>query len=108
MNCWFESSVTDSFGADELHPLEDGLGFLRGSACPHYDGEETRRPTYLELVGDRRLPDGYAVDDGCALLFREGSLSDVVTSRPDAGGYRVVNTGGQVEEHVLEARFLGS
>ena len=107
MNCWFESSVTDSFGADELHPLEDGLGFLRGSACPHYDGEETRRPAYLELVRDRRLPDGYAVDDGCALLFREGRLSDVVTSRPDAGGYRVVNTGDKVEERSLEARFLG-
>ena len=44
MNCWFESSVTDSFGP--LKELNDGLGLLPGSACPHYDGEAERRPTY--------------------------------------------------------------
>lgn len=107
MNCWFESSVTDSFGADELHPLEDGLGFLRGSACPHYDGEEQRRPTYLELVGSGRLRGGFAVDDGCALLFRGGELSDVVSSRTGAGAYRVERAGERATERALEARYLG-
>ena len=107
MNCWFESSVTDSFGGDQLRPLDDGLGLLAGSACPHYDGEEARRPTYLELVGDRRLPDGYAVDDGCALLFRDGVLADVVSSRPDAGACRVENVGDRGLETALEVRFLG-
>ena len=107
MNCWFASSVTDSFGVDRLLPLDDGLGVLAGSACPHYDGEAGRRATYLELVGGGRLPDGYAVDDGCALLFRDGELSDVVTSRPNAGAYRVVNAGDRAEEHALEGRYLG-
>ena len=32
MNCWFESSVTDSFGP--LGPLAGGLGLLRGNALP--------------------------------------------------------------------------
>ena len=49
MNCWFEGSVTDSHGP--LSALPDGLGVLAGSACPHYDGEAERRPTYLDLVG---------------------------------------------------------
>jgi len=40
-NCWFESCVTDSFGAG-LDGLDDGLGILSGSFCPHYDGEELR------------------------------------------------------------------
>ena len=40
--CWFEGGTTDSFGA-ALAPLRDGLGFLSGSFCPHYDGEEQRR-----------------------------------------------------------------
>ena len=40
MNCWFEASVTDSFGP-ALAPLDDGLGFMVGSACPHYDAEST-------------------------------------------------------------------
>ena len=47
MNCWFEASVTDSFGP-ALAPLDDGLGFIVGSACPHYDADEppssARRP----------------------------------------------------------------
>ena len=107
MNCWFASSVTDSFAADELRPLDDGLGVLAGSACPHYDGEAQRRPTYLELVGGGRLPAGYAVDDGCALLFQGGELSDVVSSRTGAGAYRVERAGERAEERRLEARYLG-
>ncbi len=48
-NCWFEDSVTDSFGP-KLRELGDGLGLLGGSFCPHYDGEPERRPVYTELV----------------------------------------------------------
>ena len=39
MICWFAAGVTDSFGP-QLEGMRDGLGFLPGSACPHYDGEE--------------------------------------------------------------------
>ena len=49
MICWFEASVTDSFGPT-LAGMRDGLGFLPGSACPHYDGEARRRPVYTRLV----------------------------------------------------------
>src|SRR3954470_10320193 len=45
MICWYEASVTDSFGP-QLEGLRNVLGFLAGSACPHYDGEELRRPRY--------------------------------------------------------------
>ena len=48
--CWFEAGVTDSF-REELDGL-DCLGFLPGSNCPHYDGEETRRPAYHRLVAE--------------------------------------------------------
>lgn len=116
MNCWFESSVTDSFGP--LAPLADGLGLLRGSSCPHYDGEEERRPAYLDMVGSGELPDGYAADDGCALLFRDGELVEAVSSRPGARAFRVHLAGGgldavdgmqapTVAESPLEVRFLG-
>ena len=47
--CWFEGGVTDSFGP-ELARLDDGLGFLPGSFCPHYDTEPERRPTYERLA----------------------------------------------------------
>ena len=86
-NCWFESCVTDSFGP-QLGPLADGLGLLPGSFCPHYDGEERRRPVYTELVA-HGFPAGYAADDGAALHFVGTELHEVVASRDGACGYRV-------------------
>jgi len=100
MICWFEHGITDSFGP-ELGSMEC-LGFLPGSACPHYDGEERRRPVYTELVG-AGLPAGLAADDGVALHFVGTELHDVVTSRPGATAYRV----GLEGERPLEARLLG-
>ncbi|RYU08769.1 peptidase E [Nocardioides iriomotensis] len=105
MNCWFEASVTDSFGPG-LAPLRDGLGFVPGSSCPHYDGEELRAGTYRALVAEG-FPGGYAADDGCGLLFEDGELTDVVASRPGADGYRVELVDGRVVETPLEATYLG-
>lgn len=68
MNCWFEASVTDSFGPT-LAPLHDGLGLLRGSACPHYDGEPQRRPLFRRLIDGGELAPGWACDDHAALHF---------------------------------------
>src|ERR1051325_8396970 len=73
MICWFEACVTDSFGP-QLEGLRDGLGFLPGSACPHYDGEERRRPVYRRLV-DEGFPPGIAADDGVALRYDGAALA---------------------------------
>jgi peptidase E len=88
MNCWFEASSTDSFGPG-LAPLRDGLGFVAGSACPHYDAEPKRRPHYRALV-DGGFPAGYAADEGAALRFTAGGeLVECVASRDGARVYRV-------------------
>jgi dipeptidase E len=87
MICWFEAGVTDSFGP-QLEGMRDGLGFLPGSACPHYDGEERRRPVYAELVADG-FPAGIAADDGVGAHFRGTELAEVVSVRPGATAYRV-------------------
>jgi peptidase E len=87
MICWYEACVTDSFGP-QLEGVRDGLGFLSGSACPHYDGEELRRPTYRRLV-DEGFPPGIAADDGVALRYEGTELTEVVTARPGAQAYRV-------------------
>jgi dipeptidase E len=99
-NCWFAACVTDSFGSD-LGPLDDGLAFLPGSFCPHYDGEELRRPVYRKLVDEGFTP-GYAADDGAALHLVGSELREVVASRPDARGYRV-EAGSETQ---LDARVL--
>jgi dipeptidase E len=107
MNCWFEGSVTDSFGGGKLAVLSDGLGLLPGSCCPHYDGEEPRRPTFHRLVESGELSHGLAADDGAALVFSGTQLNEVVSSRPDAAGYRIRKGKDGVGETRLTARYLG-
>ena len=99
MICWFEQAVTDSFGP-ELATL-DCLGFLPGSACPHYDGEELRRPVYTRFVREG-LSAGVAADDDVALHYVDDELREVVTSREGATAYRVEPEG----ETALEARLV--
>ena len=86
--CWFEAGLTDSFGPG-LAPLKDGLKFLPGSFCPHYDSESLRRPRYEETVGSGALPDGYAADDGVGLLFEGRQLAEAVASLPGQHAYRL-------------------
>lgn len=105
MICWFLGGVTDSFGG--LEALDDGLGLIDATACPHYDSEEDRRPTFHQLIAEG-MSAGYAADDGAALHFRRGDLVEVVTSRPSASAYHVALVGGHVEERRLPARFLGT
>jgi dipeptidase E len=100
MICWFEHGVTDSFGP-QLEAM-DCLGFLPGSACPHYDGEEQRRPRYRDLI-DGGLPGGIAADDGVALHYVGTELAEIVTCRPGTSAYRVTRDG----EEPLETRVLG-
>ncbi len=103
--CWFESGSTDSFGSG-LSPLQNCLGFLPGSFCPHYDGEAERRSTYHRFIAGG-LPDGYAADDSAALHFVGTELAEAISSRPDARAYRVWHQGDSVTEAPLATRFLG-
>ncbi len=98
--CWFEAGVTDSFGP-QLQGMRDALGFLPGSACPHYDGEELRRPRYAQLLRDG-FPPGIAIDNDVAVRFEGTELAEVVTSREGVTAYRV----GAGSEEPLEARLL--
>jgi peptidase E len=105
MNCWFEGSSTDSFGA--LRALPDGLGWLPGSACPHYLGESERRAAYHRMLRDGELPAGHAVDDDVALLWRDGVLVEAVSERRDGTAFRVERAAGEVVETPLDVRYLG-
>lgn len=99
MICWFEAAVTDSFGP-QLAGMRDGLGFLPGSGCPHYDGEDLRRPVYRRLVAEG-FPPGIALDDAAAARFEGTELVEVVASCSGSGGYRV----GPDGEEPLPARL---
>ena len=102
--CWLECCLTDSFGS--LAPLQDGLGLLPGSMCPHYDSEGERHPAYREAVAAGTLPAGWAVDDGAAALFTDGQLTEVVARVPGVTVHRVSQSGGVAREEPLPARLL--
>ena len=99
-NCSFEAYVTDSFGL-ELSGSRDGLGLVPGSFCPHFDGEERRRPVYRSLVAGG-FPAGIACDDFAAAWFEGTKLREIVASQEGARGYRVTADG----EEPLPARTL--
>lgn len=105
MIAWFDWGVTDSIpGA--LTPLA-GLGWIAGSACPHYDSEAQRRPAYQRLVGTGAIPGGIAADDGVGLHFVDGELHDVVSARPAARAYLVERIGARVRETPIVPRAIG-
>lgn len=103
--CWFEEGVTDSIPGS-LTALKC-LGFLKGSNCPHYDGEKERRPSYHRLLSEGLVSAGYATDDGVGLHLIGEQLEKIVSSRPHAKAYRVERRGEIVTEITLELTYLG-
>ena len=102
--CWFEQGITDSW-ADRLRPLEC-MGVLRGSCCPHYDGEAERRPAYQALIQSGEVKPGHAIDDAVAAHFRDGHLVRVVAKRAGANAYYVSLENGAVRERALDVTLL--
>jgi len=98
--CWFEEGTTDS-RPKELSTVK-GLGFLRGSHCPHYDREAQRRPVYQKLIGSGEMKPGYACDNDAGIYFEDNDVKRVVSTRPEAKVYYVSVVDGKVVEKVLE------
>jgi peptidase E len=104
--CWFEDGLTDSFGMP-YRALNDGLGFVRGACCPHYDGEKERRPALLQLIKGG-FPPTLALDDGAAAAHFVGMrFAEAVSSRPEARVYRVRLVDGEVVQTLIPSRYLG-
>jgi peptidase E len=103
--CWFQQGLTDSF-SDGLRPLE-GLGFLAGSCCPHYDSEPQRRPSFHRLLASGQISAGVALEDWTAMHFRDTDVHRVVTARGGARAYGMRAVHGSVQEVPLPVDFIG-
>src|SRR5204863_1027344 len=102
--CWFEQGCTDS-RPGKLSAI-DCLGWIPGSACPHFDLEK-RRAAYPELVLSGDLKDGLACDEGVGILFQEDKLVRVVSALPKATAWTVKRLNGKIEMTAMAAEFLG-
>lgn len=102
---WFEEAVTDSV-AGELRRLP-ALGWLQGSACPHFDGEKERRPTALRFATEG-MPEGIGLDDGAAALFENERLVRCVASWNGARAWRIGRRGDTALAEALPTDALTS
>jgi dipeptidase E len=59
--CWFEEWI-DASQTGKPTPMRNGLGFLNGSASPHFDVSQARHAGYRSLVKLGML-DGYGLDE---------------------------------------------
>ena len=103
-NCWFDECVTDSIPGD-LTPLPC-LGFLKGSCCPHYDGEQNRRSAFENLIKGSKISDGIGIDDGAALHYIDDKLEKVVRFSNKGSAYKVQKRKDAIKEERMDAVFL--
>jgi peptidase E len=106
--CWFKYGATDSVLGTGRSSALACLGFLPGSCSPHFDGEPRRRGDFRRLMSSGELSSGIGIDDGVAVLYRDRTIAEVVSSRPGATAYRVARASGTVVIAPLQARRLRS
>jgi len=102
--CWFEQGTTDS-RPKEVTKIEC-LGFLKGSHCPHYDSEKTRRPLYHSYILQKELAPGYACDDFAGIVFHDNEVNNVVSLNETSNAYYVSLDENGITEKRLEKEVL--
>jgi len=114
--CWFDSGHSDSMSfynpGQWKYINVKGLGLIPGINCPHYNGKTRgvpRRKNFQDLI--RKTGGmGIAIDNNCAIEFRDGRVFRVVVSKPRAKAYRVFKREGKVVEEQIPnySRFISS
>jgi len=104
--CWFEGGTTDSYGPT-LRLLQEGLGMIKGSYCPHYDAEDQRRPIFHAALLDGSLEMGYASGNRVAIRFTPGGeVVEAVTSEQGGQAFKVFAVDGKIVEEEIPCRLL--
>ena len=105
--CWFDELLLTTHG--NKFSVFDGLGLLRGSACPHFHNEPLRKKAFESHIQKGWLSPGVAIDDGVAIHIVDGHVSQIITSRNDGGLAYFVNTeNGRITlKPLMEGQKLG-
>ena len=104
--CWFQSGLTDSY-PKVLAPVK-GLGFLPGSTDPHYHIRPDRVTKFQQFIADGSLDSpGLALDQDVGALYHGTELVELVSTKKDAGAWRLTHTATGFDEKRLPVRFLG-
>ena len=85
--CWFDKGVTDSWEGD-LRVL-DCMKVLNGTCCPHYDGEEKRKPSVKSFLKNKEIESCYCIEDGAALHFKNEKIKKSISFYENKNSYHV-------------------
>lgn len=85
--CWFDHFLFQS-GSGPMHPLQ-GLGLIKGGACPHFSTETERRAALHDAVARGDMPDTVALDDGVAVTFGASGPVALCSAEPGATAHHV-------------------
>jgi len=105
--CWFDSGHSDSMSFYNPRKWKyinvKGLGIIQGINCPHYNSKARRVPrrkNFQDLI--RKIGGvGIAIDNHCAIEFRDGRVFKVLVSKPRARAYRVFKRRQDVVEELI-------
>src|ERR1700679_3831 len=105
--CWFDSGHSDSMSFYNPRKWRyinvKGLGIIPGINCPHYNGRTRgipRRKNFQDLI--RKTGGmGIAIDNHCAIEFRDGRVFKVLVSKSRAKAYRVLKRQRSVVEEQI-------
>ena len=82
--CWFENMYTDSEilnGVSNEYKLYNGLGVLKGTACPHFN---LRESDFLPVFKSSELDLAYGISDDSAIVFENGNAVKSLSSGGNA------------------------
>ena len=98
--CWFEKMFTDSqFINGEnntTYSIQTGLNYLSGMCCPHYNER------YIDFdyeFKNSKANLGWAIEDNCALVFKNGAFEKLVSSGGNA--YKFIKNKDKIEKILL-------
>ena len=105
--CWSDSGHSDSMSfynpRKSKYMNVKGLGIIQGINCPHYNGRTRRIPrrkNFQDLI--RKTGGmGIAIDNNCAIEFRDGRVFKVLASKSRARAYRVFKRRREIVEEQI-------
>lgn len=85
--CWFDTFLFHA-GSGPMRALQ-GLGLIKGGACPHYSTETPRRAALHAAVAAQSMPETCAIDDGVAVVFHATGPVALSAAEPGASAHHV-------------------
>lgn len=101
--CWFQNGISDSRPVNLS--LVNGLAYLPYSHCPHYS-DENRKSLYHQMILNKEISPGYAIDERSGVLFKNGKAVEYVSQSDKHNSYFVDIENGTLQTKKLKSRIL--